>query len=65
MTIDNLEELDDTPIEYQIFALSLREEGAIKYFSEELDPSIVGINHGQKGIHEFYRALLAYHTATN
>ena len=64
MTLDTLEELDDTPIEYQIFALSLREEGAIKYFSEELDPSIVGINHGQKGIHEFYRALLAYHTAT-
>lgn len=65
MSIEINEETLDTPIEYQIFALSLRQDGAIKQFSEELTPDIVGINHGQKGIHEFYLALLAYHNATN
>ncbi len=58
------EEYQDTPIEYQVFALSLRQEGAIAYFSENLPEDIVGINHGQNGIHEFYLALLAYHSAT-
>ena len=65
MATDNLEEASDTPIEYQIFALALREDGAIKSFAEQLSPEIVGINHGQKGIHEFYLALLAYYNATN
>lgn len=64
MTTDNIEESNDTPLEYQIFALSLREDGAIDKFAEELSPNIVGINHGQKGIHEFYLALLAYREAT-
>lgn len=64
MTTEILEESVDTPIEYQIFALALRQDGAIKTFASELSPDIVGINHGQKGIHEFYLALLAYHSAT-
>jgi replicative DNA helicase len=64
MVTEILEENQDTPIEYQIFALALREHGAIEKFSEELSPDIVGINHGQKGIHEFYSAILAYHSAT-
>lgn len=64
MVTEILDETSDTPIEYQIFALSLREEGAIQKFSEELSLDIVGINHGQKGIHEFYSAILAYYNAT-
>lgn len=59
------EDNQDTPIEYQVFALSLRQDGAIAYFSDNLPEDIVGINHGQKGIHEFYLALLAYYSATN
>jgi replicative DNA helicase len=58
------EDNQDIPIEYQVFALSLRQEGAITHFAENLPEDIVGINHGQKGIHEFYLALLAYRTAT-
>jgi replicative DNA helicase len=65
MTTEVLDDNSDTPIEYQIFALSLRQDGAIEEFAQELNPNIVGINHGQKGIHEFYLALLAYHNATN
>jgi replicative DNA helicase len=65
MTTEILDDNSDIPIEYQIFALSLRQEGAIQEFAQELNPNIVGINHGQKGIHEFYLALLAYHNVTN
>lgn len=64
MVTEILEENSDIPIEYQIFALSLREQGAIDKFAQELAPDIVGINHGQKGIHEFYLALIAYNSAT-
>ena len=65
MTNEILNETSDTPIEYQIFALALREPGAIQTFAKDLPDDIVGINHGQKGIHEFYLALLAYYNATN
>jgi replicative DNA helicase len=65
MTTEILEVSSDTPIEYQIFALALRHAGAIETFAKDLSPEIVGINHGQKGIHEFYLALIAYHNATN
>jgi len=64
MTTEIVEENLDTPIEYQIFALCLREQDAIVRFNEELPADIVGINHGQKGIHEFYCALLEYYNAT-
>lgn len=52
------------PIEYQVFALSLREPGAIDYFKNNLDPEIVGLNEGQLGIHELYNALLSYGSLT-
>lgn len=65
MTTEILDETSDTPIEYQIFALALREPGAIQTLAKDLPDEIVGINHGQKGIHEFYLALLAYYSATN
>jgi KaiC/GvpD/RAD55 family RecA-like ATPase len=53
------------PIEYQIFALSFREKGAISYFKDNLDPQIVGINDNQHGVHEFYNALLSYVSSTD
>jgi hypothetical protein len=52
------------PIEYQVFALSLRQPGAIAYFKENLNPEIVGINDNQLGIHELYNALLSYSSRT-
>jgi len=59
-----MSELDITkttyPIEYQIFALSIREKGAINYFKANLDPQIVGLNENNLGIHEFYNAILSY-----
>ena len=53
------------PIEYQVFALSFREKGAISYFKDNLDPQIVGINDNQHGVHEFYNALLSYVSSTD
>lgn len=52
------------PVEYQIFALSLREKDAISFFDAFLPEEIVGTIHGQTGINEFYKALLAYHHTT-
>lgn len=54
----------ETPLEYQIFASALKENGAIAYYSENLPDNIVGLIHGEKGIHEFYQALLSYYSAT-
>jgi hypothetical protein len=53
------------PIEYQVFALSFRESGAISFFKDNLDPEIVGVNNGQQGIYEFYNALLSYAMSTD
>lgn len=52
------------PIEYQIFALSMRQNGSVEFFDSNLPEEIVGSIHGQTGINEFYRAILAYHHAT-
>jgi len=56
---------DSTPLEYQIFALSLRKKGAIEYFKLNLPEDIVGSIHGEKGINEFYLALLSFYDATH
>jgi replicative DNA helicase len=62
---DNTEEVvKEFPVEYQIFALSLRQEGAVSYFDTNLPEDIVGTIHGQTGINEFYRAIIGYHHAT-
>lgn len=61
-TASNFEEA--VPLEYQLFSLSFQEQGAITYFSENLPPSMVGILHGQTGIHEFYVALLDFYNKT-
>ncbi len=52
------------PIEYQVFALSLRNPGSIEYFDIQLPEDIVGTINNQIGINEFYKALLAYHHVT-
>lgn len=62
---DNVEEVvKEFPVEYQIFALCLRQEGSVSYFDANLPEDIVGTIHGQTGINEFYRAIIAYHHAT-
>lgn len=52
------------PIEYQVFALSLRSPGSIEFFDANLPEEIVGIPTNQIGVNEFYKALLSYHHAT-
>lgn len=62
---DNAEEVvKEFPVEYQIFALCLRQEGSVSYFDANLPEDIVGTIHGQTGINEFYRAIIGYHHAT-
>lgn len=65
MILDDIEETQNIPLEYQIFALSLKEHGAIEFFDKNLPLDIVGLIHGEKGIHEFYSALLSFYRATN
>lgn len=64
MTEEIVEQQTEYPIEYQVFALCLREKGAIEFFDSTLPEDIVGSIHGQTGINEFYRSLLGYYHAT-
>jgi replicative DNA helicase len=57
-------DIQEYPIEYQLFALSFKIPGAIDYFKEQIDPSEVGFIHNQKGIGEFYEAILSFHDLT-
>ena len=52
------------PVEYQVFALALRNPGSIEFFDVNLPEEIVGLPTNQVGINEFYKALLAYHHVT-
>ena len=61
---EQVEQQVEYPIEYQIFALSMRQKGAIELFDSSLPEEIVGTIHGQTGINEFYRAILGYYHAT-
>lgn len=65
LTETNETNKEKIPLEYQIFALCLRKNGAIKYFVDNLAQDIVGVIHGEKGINEFYIALLGYYDATH
>jgi replicative DNA helicase len=65
MILDEITEVQEVPLEYQIFALCFKEEGAISYFNENLDSDLVGLIHGEKGINEFYTALLSFYRATS
>lgn len=64
MTLES-EISEEIPLEYYLFSLSFKNDGAIKYFSEHLPDNLVGLIHDEKGVHEFYCALLSYHQATN
>ena len=55
---------DVYPIEYQIFALSFRQPGAISFFKNNLHADMVGLLEGQNGINEFYKSLISYSTST-
>lgn len=57
-------ESQEVPLEYQIFALCFKEQGAISFFNDNLDESLVGLIHGEKGIHEFYTALISFYRST-
>lgn len=58
------EELPSYPLEYQVFALALRNKGAISYFEANLPEEAVGAVNGQLGLNEFYKALLSYYRVT-
>ena len=64
MVLDNEEQQTEIPLEYQLFALCLLEDGAIEFFNENLPQDSVGLIHGEKGVHEFYGALLSFYRAT-
>lgn len=65
MTIEEVSESEKSPLEYQAFALCLKEHGAISFFNDNLPTEIVGLVHGEKGTHEFYESLLGFYRATN
>jgi replicative DNA helicase len=65
MTIDDVEQFQETPLEYQAFSLCLKQDGAIEYFNENLPQEIVGLIHGEKGVYELYQAFLAFYKSTN
>lgn len=54
----------ELPLEYQIFALAFKEDGAIDHFAEELPVSEVCSIDENAGIREFYQALLDFHELT-
>lgn len=54
----------DTPFEFQLFALAFKEKGAIQKFEDALDPQMVGAIHGNRGLYEFYLALLDFYNKT-
>jgi len=62
--IEEINKTDETPLEYQVFALSFREPGAIAAFAESLDPHNVGVIHGDHGVGEFYSAILDFYQET-
>jgi replicative DNA helicase len=64
MTETENEELSNYPFEYQVFALALRNKGAISYFEANLPEEAVGAVNGQLGLNEFYKALLSYYRIT-
>lgn len=62
--MQTLETETEVPLEYQLFALAFKEPGAISTFNDTLPPYMVGLIHGQTGIHEFYQALVDFHNKT-
>jgi len=65
--IDNINLVESAgpyPIEYQLFALSFRCQGAVGFFRDNLQPEMVGFLENQNGINEFYKALISYSAST-
>lgn len=54
---------DNTPLEYNVFALAFQEEGAISYFDQHLPPEAVGAQ-GNTGLGQFYVSLLDFYRKT-
>lgn len=52
-------------LEYQLYALAFKYEGAMTMFYENLPTYMVGIAHGQTGLHEFYQALWDFYDKTH
>jgi replicative DNA helicase len=63
-SINPFEEEKGIPLEYKLFALCFNEPGAVEFFSSNLDPNIVGIIHGETGIHEFYKTIVDFYHST-
>jgi replicative DNA helicase len=63
--MSNEENKEQYPIEYQLFALSFKEEGALQYFKENVLDEDVGFVHGLNGVSELYKALLSYEKSTS
>ena len=61
----DLDEESSYPLEYQVFALSMKEAGAITYFVEHLPDEAVGLLHGETGIYELYIAFKDFHSKTS
>lgn len=59
-----MSEEEDLTMEMQVFALSLKEEGAITHFVENLDPEDVGVVHGNAGVNQFYIAMSTFYDKT-
>lgn len=65
MIMEEAENSNEAPIEYQAIALCMKEEGAIQYFYENLPKELVGKIHGESGTYELYSAILSFYESTN
>lgn len=65
MTVFDIGEATHGPsLEYQVFALCFLQEGAVNFFSDSIDPAIIGAIYGETGIHEFYKSIIDFHHQT-
>lgn len=60
----DLDEETSYPIEYQVFALAMKEAGAIGYFVEHLPDEAVGLLNGDTGIYELYITFKDFYSKT-
>ena len=56
----SLESEENFPLEYQVFALAFLQPGAIQQFNDHLEPEMIGALQGNRGLYEFYRAMLDF-----
>lgn len=64
MSSKNAIDANELPLEYQVFALSFKDDDAIKYFAENLPVKAVGAIDDSLGLKEFYQTLLDYYDVT-